>query len=94
MGENRGDLYELGQASETALRDVTIAHESAHLMLGSDDEYADPDDTDRTVYTDNSLLGDYYSEGPTTAEIKARHFGFVVRTVARWFPGRIITIVR
>jgi hypothetical protein len=94
MGENRGDLYELGQASETALPDITIAHESAHLMLGSDDEYADPDDPKRTVYTDNSLLGDYYTEGPAKAEIKARHFGFVVRTVARWFPGRRITIVK
>jgi hypothetical protein len=94
MGENRGDLYELGQASETSLPDITIAHESAHLMLGSDDEYADPDDPGRTVYTDNSLLGDYYAEGPAKAEIKARHFGFVVRTVARWFPGRAISIVK
>jgi hypothetical protein len=94
MGETRGDVYELGQASQSGIMDVTLAHESAHLMLGSDDEYADPDDSDRKVYTDNSLLGDYYAEGPTKAEIKARHFGFVVRTVSTWFPGRIITIVK
>ena len=94
MGENSGDLYELGQASETALMDVTIAHESAHLMLGSDDEYADPDHPGRTVFTDNSLLGNYYAEGAAKAEIKARHFGFVTKTVGRWFPGRNISIVR
>lgn len=94
MGESRGDLYELGQASESGIMDITMAHESAHLMLGSDDEYADPDHADRTVYTDHSLLGDYRAEGAALAEIKARHFGFVVRTVSRWFPGRAITIER
>jgi hypothetical protein len=27
------------------------------------------------------------------AQVKARHFQFLVKTVARWFPGRTITIV-
>ncbi len=89
-----GDVYELGQASETGIMDITLAHESAHLVLGADDEYADASDPGRTVYTDHSLLGSYRSEGAAAAEIKARHFGFAVKTVGRWFPGRAISIVR
>jgi len=94
MGETRGDIYELGQASEAGIMDITLAHESAHLVLGSDDEYADAEHPGRTLYTDHSLLGSYRSEGIPSAEIKARHFGFAVRTVGKWFPGRNISIVR
>jgi len=94
MGEDDGDVYELGQASESGIMDITLAHESAHLVLGADDECANGSDPGRTVYTDHSLLGAYRSEGAAAAEIKARHFGFAVKTVGRWFPGRAISIVR
>jgi hypothetical protein len=94
VGESSGNIYELGQASESGIMDITLAHESAHLVLGADDEYADADEPGRKVFTDHSLMGSYRSEGIAAAEIKDRHFGFAVKTVAKWFPGRSISIVR
>jgi hypothetical protein len=93
VDEDGGDIYELGQASETSAPDVMLAHECAHMILGASDEYANASVSGRVVYTDNSLLGDFYAEGMAAAHIKARHFQFLVNTVAQWFPGRTITIV-
>lgn len=93
VDEDGGDIYELGQASETSAPDVMLAHESAHMILGASDEYANASVAGRVVYTDNSLLGDFYAEGMAAAHVKARHFQFLVNTVAQWFPGRTISIV-
>ena len=46
------------------------------------------------ITNDHSLMGDFYTQGIAAAEIKARHFQFLVTQVAAWFPGRTITIVR
>lgn len=51
---------------------TTRAHEIGHL-LGLKDEYADSASPKRKVYTDNSLMGNYYAEGRKTAELKKRH---------------------
>jgi hypothetical protein len=93
VDEDGGDIYELGQGSETSVPDITLAHESAHMVLGASDEYANASVKGRVVHKDNSLLGDFYTEGIATAQVKARHFQFLVKTVSRWFPGRTITIV-
>jgi hypothetical protein len=93
MGSSSGDVFELGQDTETEAPDVMIAHEFGHAIIGAPDEYADADDPDpRTVYTDNSLMGDFYKEGLAKAEIKARHFSFAVKLVKKYFPDRIVTI--
>ncbi len=86
-------LYELGQASETYLRNIVIAHEAAHFVLGQSDEYTNSAVSGRVVYTDNSLLGNFYNEGISRAKIKARHFQFIIPVVQPWFPGRNLTIV-
>lgn len=51
----------------------TRAHEFGH-MLGQVDEYYDPTSPNRVVYTDNSIMGNYYVEGMDTASAKPRHF--------------------
>jgi len=51
---------------------TTRAHEIGHL-LGIKDEYADSTSPKRKVYTDNSLMGNYYTEGIKTATLKKRH---------------------
>jgi hypothetical protein len=50
----------------------THAHELSHQM-GLLDEYADVTVPDRKVYTDHSIMGDYYNEGITQVEAKLRH---------------------
>jgi len=52
--------------------DYTHVHEVSHQM-GLLDEYADVSVPNRKVYTDHSIMGDYYSEGMTEATAKARH---------------------
>ena len=89
-----GDYYERGQGSETSLPDVTIGHEGAHMVLGASDEYANASIPGRVISNDNSLMGNFYTQGIAAAEIKARHFQFLVTTAAAWFPGRTISIVR
>ncbi len=92
--ESGGDIYELGQATETSVPDVALAHESAHMILGASDEYANPRIPARTLYTDHSLMGNFYNEGMGQAEIKARHFQYLVEYISRYFPDRTISIVR
>jgi hypothetical protein len=50
----------------------TYAHEISHQM-GLLDEYANDSVPDRKVYTDHSIMGDYYTEGVTEATAKLRH---------------------
>jgi hypothetical protein len=96
VDEDGGDIYALGQGTETSVPDIVLAHESAHMILGASDEYANASVrvTGRVVYTDHSLLGNFYNEGIAAAEIKARHFQFLVRQVSTWFPGRTISIIK
>lgn len=88
----RGNIYELGLLHERLVPDVFLAHEGAHLLLGADDEYGDPEVFRRTIYTDNSLMGNFYREGLEAAEIKKRHFEFLVPLLNRWFPSSTISI--
>lgn len=93
MGSGSGDVFELGQDTETEAPEVMIAHEFGHAIIGAPDEYADADDPDpRAIHTDNSLMGDFYKEGLDKAEIKARHFTFAVKLIRKYFPDRIVTI--
>lgn len=92
--EDGGDIYELGQGTETSVPNIVLAHESAHMVLGASDEYANASIPARAVYTDHSLMGNFYTEGISSAEIKARHFQFLVTQVSGWFPGRTISIVK
>lgn len=50
----------------------TYAHEISHQM-GLLDEYANDSVPNRKVYTDHSIMGDYYAEGMAEAEAKLRH---------------------
>ena len=52
--------------------EVTHAHELSHQM-GLLDEYEDATVKDRKVYTDHSIMGDYYKEGQEEATAKPRH---------------------
>ncbi len=88
-----GTIYELGLPSEHMQSDVTMAHESAHMILGASDEYADASFAARPLFTDHSLMGNYPAEGPHLAEIKARHFGHLVTQIGTWYPGRNVRIV-
>jgi hypothetical protein len=63
--DNRQNWY-------TESPEYTYAHEISHQM-GLLDEYANDSVPDRAVYTDNSIMGDYYSEGMTEATAKPRH---------------------
>lgn len=89
-----GDYYERGQGAETSLPDITIGHEGAHMVLGASDEYANASVPGRVLTDDHSLMGNFYTQGIAAAEIKSRHFQFLVTTAAAWFPGRTISIVR
>jgi hypothetical protein len=84
----RGHIYECGQEEEGEkwVPDVYLAHEAAHLILGANDEYAIGPGI--LVYKDNSLMGNFYLEGIKEAEIKARHFEFLLPLLKRWFPDR------
>lgn len=94
VNESEGNIYELGLASEASVPDITLAHESAHMILGASDEYANASVPGRVVHTDHSLMGNFYAEGIPAAEIKARHFQFLVKLVNGWFPDRNISIVK
>ncbi len=89
-----GDFYELGMAEDTVISDVVLAHESTHMVLGASDEYANASVPGRVISNDHSLMGNFRTQGMAAAEIKARHFQFLVTLVSRWFPGRTISIVR
>ncbi len=87
---NVSTIYELGQETEAQVPDVYLAHEMAHLLLSADDEYQDDRYPDRTVFTDNSLMGDFYSEGVAAAEIKPRHFAYVRDWLRGQYPDCIV----
>jgi hypothetical protein len=94
VDEDEGNIFEKGQGSETSVPDITLAHESAHMMLGASDEYANAKIPHRVVTNDHSLMGDFYTQGIAAAEIKARHFQFLVGQVSAWFPGRAVSIIK
>jgi hypothetical protein len=94
MSTAGGDIFELGQATETSIPDITLAHEGSHMVLGASDEYANASLPARVLTNDHSLMANYYTQGVAQAEIKARHFGFLVTQVGAMFPGRNISIVR
>lgn len=87
MTQGGGQLFELGQASETDLPAVTAAHEFGHALLGASDEYANPAVPARTISNDHSIMGDYYAQGAAAAEFKVRHFHNILTTVAAQYPG-------
>jgi hypothetical protein len=73
--DNAAKWYVKGDAT-------TRAHEIGHL-LGLKDEYKDPASPKRKVYTDNSLMGNYYAEGIKTASLKKRHGKVFARDISR-----------
>lgn len=60
---------------------IVRAHEIGHL-LGLKDEYRDETSPRRKVHTDNSIMGDYYSEGIRTASLKRRHGNTFARDIS------------
>jgi hypothetical protein len=89
-----GDIYELGQASETSVDDATLGHESSHMILGASDEYANAAVAGRVVSNDHSLMGNFYTQGIAAAQIKARHFKLLVTAIQGRYPTRTVSIVR
>lgn len=94
MASGGGNVYERGQGSETSVPDIVLAHESSHMILGASDEYANASVPGRVITTDNSLMGNFYSQGIAAAHLKARNLQFLTTLAATWFPGRTITIVK
>jgi hypothetical protein len=92
--ESGGDIYELGQATESSVPDITLAHECGHLMLGASDEYANASVPARVIHTDHSLMGNFYTEGVAAAELKVRDLAHLATQVSAMFPGRTVSIVR
>jgi hypothetical protein len=98
------NLYELGQAGETSLPDVTMAHELGHALLGASDEHANVVGApvpNRKVTNDNSIMGDLYTRTPgkdpvvnPNVEFKARHFATIAVPVGTMLPGSTCTIVK
>ncbi|MDX6410676.1 MAG: hypothetical protein QOE91_192, partial [Gaiellaceae bacterium] len=94
MTTTGGELYELGQSTETTLPAVTIAHEFGHAMLGASDEYANPAVPARVLTSDHSIMANYYTEGQAAAEFKVRHFQHLLAPIAAHFPGYTCTLVK
>jgi hypothetical protein len=92
VNENEGNIYELGQATETSIPDITLAHEAAHMILGVSDEYENASIPGRVITDDHSLMGNFYAQGIAEAEIKIRHFEFLVTLINGWFPDRNVSI--
>jgi len=87
MSSTGGDLYELGQATESALPAITSAHEFGHALLGASDEYANPAVPARVLTSDHSIMANFYSEGVAQAQFKPRHFQHILDEVGKAFPG-------
>jgi hypothetical protein len=86
MTETGGDVYEY-RADDTLEEGITYAHEFGHAILGASDEYANPAMPDRVLTNDHSIMANYYTQGKTEAEFKARHFQHIVTEVAKAFAG-------
>ncbi len=93
MSSSGGEIYELGQPGEGMIPDITLAHEGSHMVLGASDEYANARVPARVLTDDHSLMANYYVQGVDEAEIKVRHFGFLVYQISAMFPDRTISIV-
>lgn len=86
MAEAGGDVYEY-RADDTLEEGITYAHEFGHAILGASDEYANPAMPDRVLTNDHSIMANYFTQGKTEAEFKARHFQHIVTEVAKAFAG-------
>ena len=84
-------FYELGQVSETYLPNITLAHEGSHVVLGASDEYPNASVPTRSLFTNHSLMGNFYNEGISKARIKNRHFSFIIPLLQPWFAGKTLT---
>jgi len=93
MSSGGGNLYELGQAGETAMPAVYAAHEFGHALLGVSDEYVNPAVPGRAISNDHSIMGDFYSQGTAKAEYKVRHFQNIAREVGTDYPGHTAKLV-
>ncbi len=89
MAQAGGKLYELGQATEARMPDVYAAHEFGDALLGVSDQYV----PGRVVTNDNSIMGDFYSQGVAKAEYKVRHFQNIGREVGKEYPGSKVKVV-
>ena len=92
MTTTNGDLYELGQSTETTLPNVTIAHEFGHALMGASDEYANPAVPARVLTSDHSIMADYYTEGQAAAEFKVRHFQHLLAPIQAHYPNHTLKL--
>jgi hypothetical protein len=86
MAQAGGNVYEYDGSSTLELG-ITYAHEFGHAILGASDEYANPAVPGRVLTNDHSIMANYYAQGKTQAEFKARHFQHIVTEVAKAFAG-------
>ena len=86
MSQTGGKVFEI-QADGTAEEGITYAHEFGHALLGASDEYANPAVPGRVLTNDHSIMANYYAQGKSSAEFKARHFQHIVTEVAKAFAG-------
>jgi len=93
MGTGGGQVYQLGLPNESTQQPQTVAHELGHALLGANDEYASASDPQRPVYTDDSIMGNYYN-APTRAEFKVRHLQHLLAPIAALYPDHTCTLVR
>jgi hypothetical protein len=54
-------------------RDDHAVQDRGGVLAGLLDEYANDSVPDRAVFTDHSIMGDYYTEGMADASAKPRH---------------------
>ena len=93
MSTTGGTVYQLGLPNETAQIPQTVAHELGHALLGANDEYTDPSDPSRPIFTDHSIMGNYYN-APDQAEFKVRHLEHLLQPIARLYPDHTCRLVR
>ena len=86
MAQAGGNLYEYASATDIE-EAITFAHEFGHALLGVSDEYANPTMPGRVLTEDHSIMANYYAQGKSEAQFKARHFQHIVTEVAKAFAG-------
>ena len=86
MAQGGGKVFEY-DGNSVLEEGISYAHEFGHAILGASDEYANPALPDRVLTNDHSIMANYYAQGKTEAEFKARHFQHIVTEVAKAFAG-------
>ena len=86
MTQAGGKIFEI-QSDGTAEEAITYAHEFGHAILCVSDEYANPAVPGRVLTNDHSIMANYYAQGKSQAEFKARHFQHIATEVAKAFAG-------